>query len=138
LAAYFSPGGDAIAFFAVTAGRGIAEAARALKDQGKLEAYWHLHGLGSSLAEAAAQWAHDKIAQDLAAVGAPALGQRHVGRRYSFGFPACPGTEYQAPLLRLLDASRIGLAATPGHQLDPEHSVTAFVIARPDAVYFNA
>ncbi|MHB9152686.1 MAG: homocysteine S-methyltransferase family protein [Spirochaetales bacterium] len=138
LAAYFSPGGDAIAFFAVTAGRGIAEAARALKDQGKLEAYWHLHGLGSSLAEAAAQWAHNKIAQDLAAVGAPALGQRHVGRRYSFGFPACPGTEYQAPLLRLLDASRIGLAATPGHQLDPEHSVTAFVIARPDAVYFNA
>ena len=138
LAAYFSPGGDAIAFFAVTAGRGIAEAARALKDQGKLEAYWHLHGLGSSLAEAAAQWAHDQIARDLAAAGAPARGRLKAGRRYSFGFPACPGTEYQAPLLRLLGASRIGLAATPGHQLDPEHSVTAFVIARPDAVYFDA
>ena len=133
LAAYFSAGGDTIAFFAVTAGRGVAAAARALKDQGMLEAYWHLHGLGSSLAEATAQWAHDRIARDLVAAGAPTR-----GRRYSFGFPACPGTEYQAPLLRLLDASRIGLAATPGHQLDPEHSVTAFVIARPDAVYFDA
>ena len=138
LAAYFSAGGDTIAFFAVTAGRGVAAAARALKDQGKLEAYWHLHGLGSSLAEAAAQWAHDKIAWDLAAAGLSTRGRRQVSRRYSFGFPACPGTEYQAPLLRLLDASRIGLVATPGHQLDPEHSVTAFVIARPDAVYFDA
>jgi len=133
LAAYFSPGGDTIALFAVTVGHGIARAARGFKDEGKLEAYWHLHGLGSALAEAAAQWAHDKISVDLAAAGA-----KTRGRRYSFGFPACPGTEYQAPLLRLLDAGRMGLAVTPGHQLDPEHSVTAFVIARPDAVYFDA
>ena len=68
LAAYFSAGGDTIAFFAVTARpRRRRRRSRALKDQGKLEAYWHLHGLGSSLAEAAAQWAHDKIAWDLAA-----------------------------------------------------------------------
>jgi cobalamin-dependent methionine synthase I len=40
--------------------------------------------------------------------------------------------------LELLGASRIGVSATSGHQLDPEHSVTAFVIARPDAVYFRA
>ena len=133
IAAYFSPEEDAIAFFAVTAGQGIARAARARKDEGKLEAYWRLHGLGSALAEAAAGWAHDRIAADLAAAGAQTR-----GRRYSFGFPACPGTEFQAPLIELLAASRIGVSATPGHQLDPEHSVTAFVVARPDAVYFDA
>ena len=138
IADYFSPDGDRIAFFAVTAGPGIARAARALKETGKLEAYWRLHGFGSALAEAAAQWIHDKISAELIAAGADTRGHRQVCRRYSFGFPACPGTEYQDRLLELLDASRIGISATPGHQLDPEHSVTAFVVARPDAVYFNA
>jgi 5-methyltetrahydrofolate--homocysteine methyltransferase len=133
LATHFSPDGDAIAFFAVTVGPGIASAARTLKDEGKLEAYWRLHGLASSLAEAAAQWTHDKIASELMATGAQTR-----GRRYSFGFPACPGTEYQDALLDLLNASRIGLSATAGHQLDPEHSVTAFIVARPDAIYFDA
>jgi 5-methyltetrahydrofolate--homocysteine methyltransferase len=133
LAAYFRAEGDYIAFFAATVGQGLGRRARELKDEGKLEAYWHLHGLGSALAEAAAQRAHDWIAAELLASGAES-----AGKRYSFGFPACPGLEYQAPLLELLGAGRIGISATSGHQLDPEHSVTAFIIAREDAAYFGA
>lgn len=133
LASYFSPEKDVIAFFAATAGPGIARAARTLKEEGRLEEYWRLHGLGSAIAEAAAQWVHGRIAAEIAVAGASTK-----GKRYSFGFPACPGTEYQDTLLDLLGASCIGLRATEGHQLDPEHSVTAFVIARPDAVYLNA
>ena len=67
-----------------------------------------------------------------------ASGAESAGKRYSFGFPACPGLECQAPLLELLGAGRIGISATSGHQLDPEHSVTAFIIAREDAAYFGA
>ncbi|MCE1196397.1 homocysteine S-methyltransferase family protein [bacterium] len=133
LASYFRPEGDCIAFFAATAGPELGRRARELKDEGKLEAYWHLHGLGSALAEAAAQYAHDLIGAEILAAGGES-----AGKRYSFGFPACPGLEYQAPLLELLGARRIGLSATSGHQLDPEHSVTAFVIAREDATYFGA
>ncbi len=133
LAAYFCPEGDTIAFFAATAGSGLGRRARELKDEGKLEAYWHLHGLGSALAEAAAQYAHEAIGAEILASGAES-----AGKRYSFGFPACPGLEYQAPLLELLGAGRIGVSATSGHQLDPEHSVTAFIIARADAAYFGA
>ena len=133
IAAYFSPEADSIAFFAVTAGAAIARAARTLKDEGRLEDYWRLHGLGSSFAEASAQWIHERIGRELAAAGATTR-----GRRYSFGFPACPGTEYQDSLLEILGASRIGIRATAGHQLDPEHSVTAFIVARSDAVYFDA
>ncbi|MDP2790841.1 MAG: homocysteine S-methyltransferase family protein [Rectinemataceae bacterium] len=133
IAAYFSPEADSIAFFAVTTGAAIARAARALKDEGRLEDYWRLHGLGSSLAEASAQWIHERIGRELATAGATTR-----GRRYSFGFPACPGTEHQDALLEILGASRIGIRATAGHQLDPEHSVTAFIVARPDAVYFDA
>ncbi len=140
LAAYFSPERDAIAFFAVTVGPEIARAARSLKEQGQLEAYWHLHGLASALAEAAAQWTHNYIIQELAASGqqnhAPAPPLK--SRRYSFGYPACPGLEYQRVLLDLLDAQRIGLSVTSGYQLVPEHSVTAFLIVRPDAIYFSA
>lgn len=133
LAAYFCPQGDYLAFFAATAGPGLGRRARMLKDEGKLEAYWHLHGLGSALAEAAAQYAHDWISAEILASGAES-----AGKRYSFGFPACPGLECQAPLLELLGAGRIGISATSGHQLDPEHSVTAFIIAREDAAYFGA
>ncbi len=133
LAAYFCPAGDTIAFFAATAGSGLGRRASMLKDEGKLEAYWHLHGLGSALAEAAAQYAHDWIGAEILAAGAES-----AGKRYSYGFPACPGLEYQAPLLELLGAGRIGVSATSGHQLDPEHSVTAFIIARADAAYFGA
>lgn len=132
LAAYFCPEGDVIAFFAATAGPGLGCRARELKNEGKLEAYWHLHGLGSALAEAAAQYAHDLIGAEILASGAES-----AGKRYSFGFPACPGLEYQAPLLELLGAGRVGISATSGHQLDPEHSVTAFVVARADAAYFG-
>jgi 5-methyltetrahydrofolate--homocysteine methyltransferase len=133
LAAYFCPRGDYLAFFAATAGPGLGRGARTLKDEGKLEAYWHLHGLGSALAEAAAQYAHDWIGAEILASGAAS-----AGKRYSFGFPACPGLEFQAPLLELLGAGRIGISATSGHQLDPEHSVTAFIIAREDAAYFRS
>jgi 5-methyltetrahydrofolate--homocysteine methyltransferase len=133
LAAYFRAEGDYIAFFAATAGPGLGRRARELKNAGKLEAYWHLHGLGSAMAEAAAQYAHETIGAELLASGAES-----AGKRYSFGFPACPGLEYQAPLLELLGAGRIGISATSGHQLDPEHSVTAFIIARSDAAYFGS
>jgi len=67
-----------------------------------------------------------------------AAGSGCAGRRYSFGFPACPGVEHQGTLLALLGADRIGLSLTAGFQLRPEHSVTAFVVARPDAEYFSA
>ncbi len=132
ISTYFSTERDAVAFFCVTVGPGIAEAARDLKRQDRLEDYWRLHGLGSALAEAGAALIHDRIAEELAMAGV-----KTRGRRYSFGFPACPGVEYQGALLELLEASRIGLSVTSGHQLNPEHSVTAFIVARPDAIYFT-
>lgn len=133
LAAHFSSENDAIALLAVTAGSTIEEAAHRLQAKGELESYWRLHGLASSIAEAAAQWMHQKITKELQLSGV-----QIKGRRYSFGFPACPGTEYQDELLDLLGAQSIGMSTTSGHQLVPEHSVTAFIIFRPDATYFEA
>ena len=49
-----------------------------------------------------------------------------------------PGVEAQRDLLALLGADRIGLGVTEGHQLTPEFSVTALVVPRSDAEYFQA
>ncbi len=64
--------------------------------------------------------------------------QNYRGSRYSFGYPACPKLEDQAPLLR--SAGRRGDRAstlTDEWQLDPEQSTSAIVILHPQAKYFT-
>ena len=62
----------------------------------------------------------------------------YQGRRYSFGYPACPRLEDQAPLFRLLEVERhIPTTLTEGYMMDPESSVSALVFHHPDAKYFN-
>ena len=58
------------------------------------------------------------------------------GRRYSWGYGACPDLSQQRAILRILGAERIGLKLTEGDQLDPEHSTVALVIHHPEAKYF--
>ncbi len=130
IAAYFDGSDLVIPFFAVTAGAEFSRAAAELRAAGAHREYFLLHGLAAALAEAAAEVLHRRIGRELAAAGAGT-----AGRRYSFGFPGCPGVEYQGDLLNLLGADRIGLGVTEGHQLTPEFSVTAFVVPRPDAEY---
>ena len=63
---------------------------------------------------------------------------KYRGRRYSFGYPACPRLEDQAQLFRLLNApGNIGVQLTEGFMMDPEASVSALVFHHPDAKYFN-
>jgi 5-methyltetrahydrofolate--homocysteine methyltransferase len=63
---------------------------------------------------------------------------QYRGRRYSFGYPACPRLEDQEQLFRLLDVTaNIGTELTEGFMMDPESSVSALVFHHPDAKYFN-
>ena len=63
---------------------------------------------------------------------------QYRGRRYSFGYPACPRLEDQEPLFRLLDvANNIDVELTEGFMMDPESSVSALVFHHPEAKYFN-
>ena len=125
VAAYFEGPSRVIPLFAVTAGAELSRAAAELRTSGAHEEYFRLHGLAASLAEAAAELLHARIGRELVAAGAES-----AGKRYSFGFPACPGVEAQRDLLALLEADRIGLGVTEGHQLTPEFSVTALVVPR--------
>ena len=63
---------------------------------------------------------------------------RYHGKRYSFGYPACPDLADQATLFRLLDGRKIGVELTEGYMMDPEASVSALVLHHPQARYFAA
>ena len=64
------------------------------------------------------------------------LSQGYRGSRYSFGYPACPRLEDQAPILSLLGAERIGISLSDEFQLHPEQSTSADRRAQPAGEVF--
>jgi 5-methyltetrahydrofolate--homocysteine methyltransferase len=142
LADYVVPGGDHVALFVTTAGRGIRALAEKLKDEGKFVRCHAIQALAVESAEAAAEVLHAKIRGLWGfpdAPGTPMMDRfqaRYRGKRYSFGYPACPDLEMQAELFRLVDASSIGVQLTDGFMMDPEASVSAMVFHHPQARYF--
>jgi 5-methyltetrahydrofolate--homocysteine methyltransferase len=63
---------------------------------------------------------------------------RYRGRRYSFGYPACPRLDDQEQLFALLNPGEIGVDLTDGFMMEPEASVSAIVFHHPAAKYFSA
>ena len=63
---------------------------------------------------------------------------RYHGKRYSFGYGACPNLEDQTGLWKLLRPEEIGVSLTEGFMMDPEASVSALVFHHPDCAYFTA
>jgi len=63
---------------------------------------------------------------------------QYQGRRYSFGYPACPRLEDQGIIWQLLNpTATIGVELTEEFMMDPEASVSAIVLHHPEAKYFN-
>jgi 5-methyltetrahydrofolate--homocysteine methyltransferase len=62
---------------------------------------------------------------------------KYRGRRYSFGYPACPALEDQAGIWKLLKPEEICVSLTEGFMMDPEASVSALVFHHPDCTYFG-
>ena len=102
-----------------------------------------MQALAIESAEACAEWLHRRIREDWGFPDPPELtmAQRFVsryrGKRYSFGYPACPSLEDQASLWKLLRPEEIGVQLTDGFMMDPEASVSALVFAHPDCTYFS-
>ena len=65
------------------------------------------------------------------------LAARYRGKRYSFGYPACPELADQRLLFELLEPEDIGVELTEGDMMSPEASVSAMVFHHPDARYFG-
>jgi 5-methyltetrahydrofolate--homocysteine methyltransferase len=134
---------DHLALFVVTAGEGVRERSERAKNEGY---YFKSHGLQAlaiESAEACAEWLHRRIREDWGfpdpaeMTMAQRFTSRYRGKRYSFGYPACPDLGDQAGLWKLLRPEEIGVQLTEGMMMDPEASVSALVFQHPDCTYFS-
>jgi 5-methyltetrahydrofolate--homocysteine methyltransferase len=134
---------DVIGLQVVTVGQKASEVARAWFEDNRYQDYLYLHGLSVEMAEAMAEYVHKRLRAELGFAAEDdrdmekMLAQGYRGSRYSFGYPACPKLDDQAPLLRLLDAERIGVSLSDEWQLHPEQSTSAIVVLNPAAKYFS-
>jgi 5-methyltetrahydrofolate--homocysteine methyltransferase len=140
---YFRPEGDVVGLMAVTVGQRASEVARAWFEANDYRNYLYLHGLSVELAEALAEYLHRQMRAELGISSADArelrelFHGRYQGRRYAYGYPACPEMADQHKLLSLLGAERIGLSMDEDEQLFPEQSTAALVVHHPSARYFK-
>jgi len=135
LADYFAPvGGDRVdvcPLQVVTVGTQATEVFDRLQRQNEYTEAYFFHGLAVQTAEATATYINRHINREL---GIPV----ERGKRYSWGYPACPDLEDHATLFRLLPAEdRLGMSLTAAYQLVPEQSTAAIVVHHPDAKYYS-
>ncbi|HTX31276.1 MAG TPA: methionine synthase [Solirubrobacteraceae bacterium] len=121
---------DVVALQAVTAGDAVTELMAELEAEGEFAEQLFVHGLGVQTAEAMAEWLHSRARSELGL-------EPTQGRRYSWGYPACPEQSEHEKVFRLLDAPAIGLRLSGGYAVEPEQSTLAIVAHHPQAVYFG-
>ena len=135
---------DHIAMFVATAGGGIRERAEEAKKSGEYFRSIALLALATETAEAASEWLHRRIREDWGFPDSPTMTMqerftsRYRGKRYSFGYGACPRMEDQLGIWKLLRPGEIGVNLTEGWMMEPEASVSALVFHHPDCAYFTA
>jgi len=135
---------DHLAIFVVTAGAGIREKTEEWKQAGLYFKAHALQALAIETAEGCAEWLHRRIREDWGFPDPPSLTMqerftsRYRGKRYSFGYPACPNLDDQQGIWKLLRPEEVGVHLTEGMMMEPEASVSALVFHHPDCAYFTA
>jgi 5-methyltetrahydrofolate--homocysteine methyltransferase len=142
LADYVLPG-DHLALFVTTAGAGVRERVEEWKHRGEYLKSHAFAALALETAEAAAEYLHACLRRRWGFPDPPemtrqeTLAARYRGKRYSFGYPACPDLAFQRQLFAVLRPEEVGVELTEGDMMDPEASVSALVLHHPDARYFG-
>lgn len=121
---------DVCALQVVTAGDEVTELMARLEAEGEFAEQLFVHGLGVQTAEGMAEWVHARARSDLGI-------ELDQGRRYSWGYPACPDQSEHEKVFDLLDAQSIGMRLSGGYAVEPEQSTVAIVAHHPQAVYFG-
>lgn len=135
---------DYVSLFVVTTGVGVREEAEKLKQAGQYLKSHALSALALESAEGFAEYLHIKLREQWGIPDKPGLtprdmfGTKYQGRRFSFGYAACPDLADQEKLFRVLNLpGDFGVQLTEGFSMDPEASVSAVVFAHPEARYFS-
>jgi 5-methyltetrahydrofolate--homocysteine methyltransferase len=121
---------DVIGLQVVTVGDEATRRFDTLQAAGEFTEAFYVHGLAVEAAEATAEWMHRRITREL---GLP-VGR---GKRYSWGYGACPDLDDHATVFRLLPAEEaLGMSLTSAFQLLPEQSTAALIVHHPAAKYY--
>ncbi|MET0343119.1 MAG: methionine synthase [Polyangiales bacterium] len=133
---------DYIGAFAVTAGLGAEELATKFEQAKDDYSAILVKALADRLAEAFAEWLHEKARRDFGYETAK-LSQKELkdesfrGIRPAFGYPACPDHTDKSALFALLGARNVGMELTEHLAMLPAASVSGLYLAHPKAHYFN-
>ncbi|MEZ5075302.1 MAG: homocysteine S-methyltransferase family protein [Solirubrobacterales bacterium] len=121
---------DVVVLQAVTAGPEVTRRIEQLERDGEFAEQLFVHGLGVQSAEGMAEWLHARARATLGI-------DPSQGRRYSWGYPACPEQSEHEKVWRLLRLDELGMRLSSGWAVDPEQSTVAIVAHHPQAVYFG-
>lgn len=132
---YYAPVGeqaDVVMLQVVTVGEAASERFDQLQGADNYSEAYYFHGLAVQAAEATANYVTRHARQELKLPDGR-------GKRYSWGYPACPDLEDHQIVFQLLpQTSQIGLTLTPeSYQLVPEQSTAAIFAHHPDAKYYS-
>jgi 5-methyltetrahydrofolate--homocysteine methyltransferase len=121
---------DVVAIQGVTVGPEVTDVIARLEQEGEFAEQLFTHGLGVQAAEGLAEWLHAQARSDLGI-------DPDQGRRYSWGYPACPDQSEHDKVWRLLGLEEIGMTLSDGYAVMPEQSTVAIIAHHPQAVYFG-
>jgi 5-methyltetrahydrofolate--homocysteine methyltransferase len=135
--------GDNVALFVVSVGQAIRELSEKFKIEGEYLKSHIIQALALESAEAYAEYLHSQIRRLWGFADSPEMTMlerfqaKYHGKRYSFGYPACPNLSDQGALFRVLQPEAIGVSLTEGDMMEPEAAVSALVFHHPKASYFS-
>jgi len=122
---------DVLPLQLVTVGDDASRRFDELQAAGEYSEAYFVHGIAVEAAEAVAEWLHRRIRSELGIPGGR-------GKRYSWGYGACPDLDDHALVFRLLPATEaLGMTLTSAFQLVPEQSTAAMIVHHPEAKYYS-
>jgi 5-methyltetrahydrofolate--homocysteine methyltransferase len=134
---------DYIGMFAVTAGLGIEKHEQRFEQANDDYSSIMLKALADRLAEAFAEYLHERVRTDLWGYAAgeqlsseDLIAEKYRGIRPAPGYPACPEHTVKAELFKTLQAEEIGMQLTESFAMYPGAAVSGFYFAHPESKYF--
>jgi 5-methyltetrahydrofolate--homocysteine methyltransferase len=137
---------DYFGVFASTAGKEVKREIDRLADEGESYQSLLLQAVSDRIAEAAAEFAHFKVRQDLwgyesdrDAVPADLIAGKYDGIRPAPGYPICPDHTEKRQIIDLLGGPEAaGIELTGTYVMNPPSSECGYLVGKAESSYFSA
>lgn len=135
---------DYIGMFAVTSGLGIEKHEKRFEDAHDDYSSIMLKSLADRLAEAFAEYLHERVRKDLWGYAASEalnneelIKEMYSGIRPAPGYPACPEHTVKTAMFAQMLCEEIDMYITESWAMIPGAAVSGFYFAHPESKYFN-